>query len=90
MWLLNCEGQTDTHANRKGKAIVMNNAIIVLNAGSSSIEFSLFIERKDTLEPDVRGQIEGLLHAGPFCFKRSSGGPQGCNGYGKRNRHGDP
>lgn len=51
----------------------MNNAIIVLNAGSSSIKFSLFVERKDTLEPDVRGQIEGLYTQARFVSKAPDG-----------------
>ena len=48
----------------------MSNAIVVLNAGSSSIKFSLFFERGETLEPDVRGQVEGLYTAGRFVSKR--------------------
>ncbi len=51
----------------------MNNAIIVINAGSSSIKFSLFVERKDTLEPDVRGQIEGLYTQARFVSKAPDG-----------------
>lgn len=51
----------------------MNNAIIVLNAGSSSIKFSLFVERKDTLEPDVRGQIEDLYTQARFVSKTPYG-----------------
>ena len=39
----------------------MHNAIVVLNAGSSSIKFALFVERGQTLVPDVQGQIEGLF-----------------------------
>lgn len=47
----------------------MSAAILVLNAGSSSIKFVLFAERGGELDPVVRGQIEGLctaprLHAG--------------------------
>jgi acetate kinase len=47
----------------------MPNAIVVLNAGSSSIKFSLFLEREEDLEPDVRGQIEGLYTAPHFVAK---------------------
>jgi acetate kinase len=53
--------------------IAMNNAILVLNAGSSSIKFSLFVERKETLEPDVRGQIEGLYTQARFVSKAPDG-----------------
>jgi acetate kinase len=51
----------------------MSNAIVVLNAGSSSIKFSLFIERGETLEPDVRGQVEGLYTAAHFLSKAPDG-----------------
>ncbi len=51
----------------------MNNAIIVLNAGSSSIKFSLFVERNETLEPDIRGQIEGLYTQARFVSKAPDG-----------------
>ena len=51
----------------------MSNAIVVLNAGSSSIKFSLFIERGETLEPDVRGQVEGLYTAARFVSKAPDG-----------------
>jgi acetate kinase len=33
----------------------MLEAILVFNAGSSSIKFSLFVECGETLKPDVRG-----------------------------------
>ena len=39
----------------------MSNAIAVLNAGSSSLKFSLFAERGNALELTVRGQILALL-----------------------------
>jgi acetate kinase len=51
----------------------MPNAIVVINAGSSSIKFSLFIERGETLEPDVRGQVEGLYTAARFVSKAPDG-----------------
>ena len=51
----------------------MNNAIIVLNSGSSSIKFSLFVERNETLEPDIRGQIEGLYTQARFVSKAPGG-----------------
>jgi acetate kinase len=40
-----------------------------LNAGSSSIKFSLFVERGAELELDVRGQIEGIYTAPHFVAK---------------------
>jgi acetate kinase len=42
----------------------MRRAILVLNAGSSSIKFLLFTEEQGQLEPAIRGQIEGL-HTAP-------------------------
>ena len=38
----------------------MANAILVINAGSSSIKFSVFLEQGDNLFPEFKGQIEGL------------------------------
>jgi acetate kinase len=51
----------------------MPNAIVVLNAGSSSIKFSLFLARGDDLQPDVRGQIEGLYTKTRFASKAPDG-----------------
>ena len=51
----------------------MADAIAVLNAGSSSIKFSLFLTRGDELHLDVRGQVEGIFTAPRFVAKRSNG-----------------
>jgi acetate kinase len=51
----------------------MPKAIVVLNAGSSSIKFSLFIERGSTLEADVRGLFEGIGTAERFTMKAPDG-----------------
>jgi acetate kinase len=51
----------------------MHNAIVVLNAGSSSIKFSLFVERGQTVEADVQGQIEGLYTGARFISKAVDG-----------------
>lgn len=51
----------------------MNDAIVVLNAGSSSIKFSHFVERGESLDLDLRGQIEGLYTQARFVAK----GPDG-------------
>lgn len=48
-------------------------AIAVLNAGSSSVKFSLFAERGDALDLVVRGQIEALFTAPHFVAR----GPDG-------------
>ncbi len=51
----------------------MTNAICVLNAGSSSIKFSLFAERGENLGAVVRGQVEGLFTAPRFVSKAPNG-----------------
>ncbi|MCU0574788.1 MAG: acetate/propionate family kinase [Syntrophobacteraceae bacterium] len=51
----------------------MPNAIVVLNAGSSSIKFSLYLHRGETLEPDVVGHIEGLYTGARFVSKAPDG-----------------
>lgn len=51
----------------------MPNAIVVLNAGSSSLKFSLYLERGETLVPDVVGNIEGLYTAARFVSKAPDG-----------------
>jgi len=48
-------------------------AILVLNAGSSSIKFLLFAERASGPEPVVRGQIEGI-HTSPHFIARDAAG----------------
>ena len=49
------------------------NAIAVLNAGSSSLKFSLFAERGDSLEHVARGQAEGLYTSPRFIAKDAAG-----------------
>ncbi|HXH02764.1 MAG TPA: acetate/propionate family kinase [Candidatus Competibacteraceae bacterium] len=51
----------------------MNDAILVLNAGSSSIKFSLFVATGTELALDVRGQIEGLYTAPRFIARDDAG-----------------
>ncbi len=51
----------------------MADAIVVVNAGSSSLKFSLFVVRAGDLALDARGQIEGLYTAPRFVAKDSSG-----------------
>jgi len=47
----------------------MSDAIVVLNAGSSSIKFSLFAMRTNELEIQLRGQIEGIYTAPHFIAR---------------------
>lgn len=51
----------------------MADAIAVLNAGSSSIKFSLFLEQGAELDFTVRGQIEGIYTAPRFVAKHGDG-----------------
>jgi acetate kinase len=49
------------------------NAILILNAGSSSLKFSVFVERGEELVLTVRGQAEGLYTA-PHFIAMDTGG----------------
>jgi len=51
----------------------MRDAIAVLNAGSSSLKFSIFAERDNEFELIVRGQAEGLQTAPRFAAKDAAG-----------------
>lgn len=51
----------------------MNDAILVLNAGSSSIRFSLFAIRGDDLDLEVRGEIEEVHSHPRFVAKDGAG-----------------
>src|SRR3989454_2674949 len=50
-----------------------HDAILVLNAGSSSIKLSVFAERAGGLALEVRGEVEGLYTAPRFVAQDSSG-----------------
>ena len=51
----------------------MTSAIAVLNAGSSSVKFSVFADTDDSLALLVRGQIEGLFTAPRFVARDADG-----------------
>jgi len=51
----------------------MSDAILVLNAGSSSIKFSAFLVQSDRLELLLNGQTEGLYTAPRFKAKDAAG-----------------
>ena len=61
----------------------MADAIVVLNAGSSSIKFSLFLARGADLELDVRGQIEGIYTAPRFVAKGRDGATKSEKSWGE-------
>ena len=53
----------------------MSEAILVVNAGSSSIKFSLFLDRDRDGEPELLlgGQLEGLYTAPRFIARDAAG-----------------
>ena len=51
----------------------MSDAILVVNAGSSSIKFSVFLERGDALDLLLGGQIEGLYTTPRFKARDAAG-----------------
>jgi acetate kinase len=51
----------------------MTDTILVLNAGSSSIKFSLFIDQGPSPSLTVRGQLEGLYTAPRFAARSADG-----------------
>ena len=60
----------------------MGEAIAVLNAGSSSLKFSLFARSDAALELTVRGQAEGLYTAPRFVAKDRDGKTLGEKTWG--------
>jgi acetate kinase len=51
----------------------MSDAIAVINAGSSSLKFSLFVTRGVALELEMRGQLEALYTAPRFVARSAEG-----------------
>jgi len=51
----------------------MTNAIVVLNAGSSSLKFSVYAVDGPLLKPVVKGQIEGIGTTPRFKAKDAQG-----------------
>jgi len=63
-------------------------AILVLNAGSSSIKFSVFVEDGRALLPLLRGQIEALFSAPRFEAKDADGERVGSHAWPEGTRLG--
>jgi acetate kinase len=61
----------------------MSDAILVLNAGSSSIKFLVFAEDEGELRPALRGQIEGISTAPRFVAKDAAGKLAGEKSWGQ-------
>jgi acetate kinase len=66
----------------------MRDAILVLNAGSSSIKFSLFAEAGIDLALQCRGQIEGLFTAPHFTARDAKGATLAEKSWGQGHRLG--
>ena len=66
----------------------MDDVILVLNAGSSSIKFSVFAESGDQLCLKFRGQIEGLYTAPRFIAKDAAGAEIGAHAWAHGTRLG--
>jgi acetate kinase len=65
----------------------MADAILVLNAGSSSLKFSVFLQGEPR-EPLVRGQLEGLFTQPHFQAHDPAGGVVGENAWARGTRLG--
>jgi acetate kinase len=61
----------------------MDDVILVLNSGSSSIKFSVFVEAADQLELKFYGQVDGLYSSPRFTVKDSSGSEIGAHQWSK-------
>jgi len=66
----------------------MTSAIAVLNAGSSSVKFSVFVEDGTDLRLRSRGQIEGLFTAPRFIAKGADGAVLAEKDWGQGSRLG--
>jgi acetate kinase len=61
----------------------VTDAIAVLNAGSSSLKFSVFVARDGALDLAARGQAEGLYTAPRFAAKDGKGALLGEKSWGE-------
>jgi acetate kinase len=61
----------------------MSDAILVLNAGSSSIKFLLYAEQQGELVPAIRGQIESIYTAPRFIARDGEGRVKGEKSWGE-------
>ena len=61
----------------------MNGLVVVLNAGSSSVKFSVFEPADGDLNPIAKGQIEGIITAPRFVAKDAERGDIGRKPVGR-------
>jgi len=66
----------------------MADAILVLNAGSSSIKFSAFLDQPDQPELQLHGQIEEIYTAPRFAARDAAGAEIGARQWGEGERLG--
>jgi acetate kinase len=66
----------------------VSDVIVVVNAGSSSIKFSAFGVADGSMDPGVRGQIEGLYTAPKFTARAASGEVVAQHAWGEGTRLG--
>ena len=66
----------------------MADAIVVLNAGSSSIKFSLFLADRANLELELHGQVESVYTAPHFIAKKPDGSIAAEKSWGEGSRLG--
>jgi acetate kinase len=60
----------------------MDDVILVLNSGSSSIKFSVFVERADQVVLKLRGQVESLYSSPRFIARDAAGAELGAKKWG--------
>lgn len=65
----------------------MASAVLVLNAGSSSLKFSVFVQGEPP-QPLLRGQLEGLFTQPRFTARDQAGRQIGEKGWGSNTRLG--
>jgi acetate kinase len=61
----------------------MDDVILVLNSGSSSIKFSVFVEHADQMKVKFKGQLEGLYSSPQFLAKNAAGAEIGAHNWGE-------
>lgn len=66
----------------------MDDVVLVLNSGSSSIKFLVFVDRADQVQLKFRGQIEGLYSSPRFVAKNSARAEIGAHKWGEGERIG--
>jgi len=61
----------------------MDDVILVLNSGSSSLKFSVFVDRSNHVELKFRGQVEALYASPRFIAKDSAGRELAVHNWGQ-------